>query len=83
MSSTLNRGQGLENKRTLKEKQICRPSSLKNEKIRMRANDFGTPLVLCALQVCVFHIHAPQTHTQFHDATFIPPPIRFSKRTDY
>ena len=35
----------MENKRSSREKHTFRPSALKNKKTRMRAKDFGTPLV--------------------------------------
>ena len=36
----------MENKRSSREKHTFRPSALKNKKTRMRARDFGTPLVI-------------------------------------
>ena len=44
-------GKGLENKRSSREKHTFRPSALKNKKTRMRARDFGTPLVLSSIDI--------------------------------
>ena len=45
-------GKGLENKRSTSEKRSFRRYTLKNEETRMRAKDFGTPLVWSFHALC-------------------------------